>query len=344
MAIKHFIYSKETANNTWTTPAKWLWVNSSKVTSKRTVLPLRTTGVGRDVQQNVLAEKPVNGPVVLPWWFTNVGTLFNSFMTDITTTLVLTGVYDHALLYDDANLFDTLSLQQQYNTAFGVNVLGAAVNACTIDVATKQQAVLTFDMIAKDEAKCGGTFENGDASVAALTTPAYPTNNRGFMFYDATITMNGTPDLDDTTHKLSITDGDEVVKLRNLSFKINNNLDTDAYGLTMDPTLVEQSPGDRNIDVTFDMSWLDYDDAFYDAARAGAAMALELVLQGPLIDETNRYEAHVCLPSLYVNPLDLPEVSGANKTPLIAVKASSQLDPITGVSIGLWLRTSEATL
>jgi hypothetical protein len=344
MALKHFVYSKESANNTWTTPAKWLWVNSAQVGSKRDVLPYRTTGVGRDIQQNVLGAKPVNGPVKLPWWFTNVGTLFHSFMTDLTTTAAGAS-YDHALLYNDAALFDTLSLQQQYNSSFGVNILGAAVNAVTIEAITKQQIGLTFDMIAKDEAKCGGTFEDGTTSSAALLgTPAYPALNRGFLFYDAIINIGGTTDLDGATKKISLADADEVIKLRNLSIKISNNLDADAYGLTMDPTLIEQSPGDRNIDVTFDMSWLDYSSTFYDAGRAGTAMALEMILQGPGIETTNHYEAHICIPSLYINPMDLPEISGDNKTPMLPIKAAGQLDQVTGVSAGLWLRTSEATL
>jgi hypothetical protein len=344
MAIKHFVYSKESANNTWTTPAKWLWVNSAQVGSKRDVLPYRTTGVGRDIQQNVLGAKPVNGPVKLPWWFTNVGTLFHSFMTAIHTATVATGVYDHALLYNDAALFDTLSLQQQYNSSFGVNVLGAAVNAVTIDAITKQQVGLTFDMIAKDEAECGGTFESGAASVAAISPAVYPTLNRGFLFYDALIHIGGTPALGGTDRKLSLSAPTTVAKLRSLSIKISNNLDADAYGLTMDPTLIEQSPGDRNIDVTFDMSWLDYSSTFYDAGRAGTAMALEMILQGPVIETTNHYEAHICIPSLYINPMDLPEISGDNKTPMLPVKATGQLHQATGVSFGLWLRTSEATI
>jgi Phage tail tube protein len=345
MAVKHFIYSKESGMNTWTTPAKWLWVNSANITGKREVLPQRLTGGGRDLVSSVLGAKPVNGPLRLPWWFTNVGTLFNSFLTDITTTPgVGTGVYDHALLYDDAAAFDTLSLQLLYNTDFGVNILGAAVNSLTLDLATKQQAMLTFDIVAKDEAKCGGTWEDGTASAAALTTPAYPTGNRGFLFYDATITLDGTPDLDAVTKKISITDGDENILLRDLSIKWNHNLDTDAYGLTMDPTLVEQSPGDRVIEATFNMSWSDYSDTFYDAGRAGTSMSLNVDLQGPALVDTEHYEAHLCIPSLYIPPLELPELTGDQKTQLITIKGSSQLDAVTGVSFGMWLRTSEATL
>jgi hypothetical protein len=345
MGLKHFVYSVESSLNTWTTPAKWLWVNSAQVTSKRESLPIRTTGVGRDVQQYVLGAKPVNGPIVTPWWFTNIAPILKTFLQGgAAPASVATGVYDHAMLYDDAVLFDSLSLQEQYNTNFGLNVLGAVVNGITINASTKQQVTLNLDIVAKDEAQCGEDWESGTASEALIATPAYPTMNRGFMFYDATITLGGTVALGESTKKLTVSAGTETINLRNLSIAIKHNIDTDAYGLTMDPTLIAQDPGAREFDVQFQMPWSEYDDTFYQAARAGTAMSLEAVFQGPLIDTTYHYEAHICLPALVVNPDMLPALDGESKAPQISIKCGAQQEATTGVSFGLWVRSSEATL
>lgn len=346
MPVRHFIFSKEPAPYTWVTPAKAIWVDSAQITHKREVLPQRTTGVGRGLTYNVLGAKPVNGPVSMKWWRTVVGTIFSTFLRDSASTNVATGVYDHGLLYDDEAAMLALSIQQQYSSTVAINVLGAAVNAATLSAATKEEAKLDFDFLAKDEAKAGGTWDfDGSASPAVIAiTNQYPTLSRPLMFYDSAIVFGGTPSLNNTTKKISIAGGSANVKLRNLSIALNHNLDADAYGLVQDPTLQEISPGDRSIEVSFDVSWNDYSLTFYDAARAGTPMALTWGLVGPLIDATYHSEAHVIIPSLYINPFDLPPLDGDNAGKTQSISGVAMVDTVTGKDFNLWLRTSEATL
>lgn len=342
---KHFIYSKETSPYTWVTPAKAVWVDSAQITGKREVLEQRTTGVGRDPLMNVLGAKPVNGPVALKWWVNNIGTLFSTFLRDGAIGNVATGVYDHGLLYDDTVGFLAISAQQKYNATLGINVLGAAVNGVTIAAASKEEVKLDFDFIAKDEAKCGGTWDwSGAASPAVVASPSYPTVGRPLMFYDALITMGGTPALTDATNKIAVSGGTAYAKLRNLSVALGHNLDADAFGLTQDPTIQEISPGDRTIEVSFDISWTDYSTTFYDAARAGTPLALTWDLIGPLIDATYHNEAHIVIPSLFFSPVELPPLDGDNAGKTQTVTGKAQVDSVTGKSFNLWLRTGEATL
>lgn len=347
MSVKHFILSKESPAYTWVTPAKAIWVDSAQITHKREVLPQRTTGVGRGLTYNVLGAKPVNGPVSMKWWRTVVGTIFSTFLRDNAITNVATGVYDHGLLYDDTVSLLALSIQQQYSAAVAINVLGAVVNAVTLSAATKEEAKLDFDFIAKDEAKAGGVwdYDGVTASPAVISiTNQYPTLSRPLMFYDSQVAFGGTPAFNDTTNKLSVGSSTTSSKVRNLSIALNHNLDADAYGLVQDPTLQEISPGDRSIEVSFDVSWTDYSLTFYDAARSGTPMALTWNLIGPLIDATYRSEAHIVIPSLYINPSDLPPLDGDNAGKTQSISGVALVDTVTSKDFGLWLRTSEATL
>lgn len=251
---KHFIYSKETTPYTWVTPAKAVWVDSAQITGKREVLPQRTTGAGRAPLLHVPGAKPVNGPVSLRWWVNNIGTLLSTFLRDSAITNVAAGVYDHGLLYDDSLGFLAISAQQKYTSTLGVNVLGAAINALTIAAATKEEVKLDLDFLAKDEALCGADWDfDGSESPALVASPSYPTVGRPLMFYDAAIALGGTPAFNDTTNKLSVSGGKAYSKIRNLSLALNHNLDADTFGLVQDPTIQEISPGDREIEVSFDL-------------------------------------------------------------------------------------------
>lgn len=346
MSNEHFIYSKQSALGTWVTPAKALPVESADIQSGREKIDLGVTGAERDPYVHVLGAKPCSLALTLPWWTNNVGTLLNAMLTDIGTTEVSAGVcYDQALLFDDATYPNAISGQVKYKSDLARNVLGAVTNTLTINAAIKEAAKLTFDMLAKDEALAAGTWDyDGSASPAVIASPSYATLRRPLMFYDAAVTMGGTPALNDTTHKLSIGSGTAYTKLTSLGITVNNNLDADGFGLVADPTVQELIPGNRGIEVAIEMSWSDYATTFYTNARAGTAMAVGLDLVGPTIASSYKYEAHIIIPSVFFDPSNLPPISGDKTRKRITVNGVAQRDTVTGKGFGLWIRTSEATL
>ena len=346
MALKDFIYSKETTPYTWVTPAKGVWVESAQASGGSEVLEQKITGSNRGPHLHVEGAKALTQTVSLPWWTTNIGTIFSSFLMTQAITAVDTGVKDHGLVYDDTAAFDALSIQHKHSATLGFNYLGCAVNSFEIAVATKEAAKLSFELLPKDEAICGGVwdYDGSTASPAIVSSPTYPTLGRPLMFYDAAIVMGGTPALDGTTKKMTISGGTTYTKLRNLTIKGSNNLDADAFGLVNDPTLQEILPGDRTIEVSFDMSWSDYATTFYTNARAGTAMALGLDLTGPVITGAYFYEAHIVVPSVYFDPVELPPLDGDHANKLLTLTGRGQYDSNTGLDFGLWIRSSEATL
>ncbi len=346
MSYEHFIYSKQSVFGTWVTPARALPVENADIQSNREKLNLGVTGAYRAPYVHVLGAKPVSLALALPWWTLNVGTLLNLMLTDIAVTEVSAGaVYDQGMLFDDTAALGCLSGQAKYKSDTARNVLGAVPNAVTIAAAIKEAVKLNFDMPAKDEALAAGTWDfDGSASPAVIATPSYATLRRPLMFYDAAVVIGGTPAFNDTTNKLSIGSGTSYTKLSSLEIAINNNIDTDGFGLAQDPTAQELLPGNRDTEVTFEMSWSDYATTFYSAARAGTAMALSLDLIGPVITGIYHYEGHLCLPSIFFDPANLPPISGDKSRKKIQVKGAAQQDTVTGKDFGLWIRTSEATL
>lgn len=343
MGFKHFIYSNQSAIGTWVTPARAVPVESFDIQHARESLNLNVTGAGRAPYLTVLGAKPVTATLVIPWWTINVASLFNCMMTTLDTDSPNAGVYDHDMLFDDTTYPKWFSGQGKYTATLARNLLGAAIDSVKITAATKAAAKLEFGLIAKDEGKAGGTWDfDGSACPAVVASPTYGTLRRPLMFYDATVTIGGTPSLSDG--RLTIGSGTTYSKLSQAAITISNNIDSDGFGLTPDPTVQETIPGNRDIELAFDMSWSDYATTFYDNARAGTAMAFDLALVGPTITGVYKYEAHITIPSVFFDPVNLPPIDGDKSKKTISVVGKAQTDTTTGVDFGLSVRTSEATI
>jgi hypothetical protein len=347
MSCEHFIYSAQSALGTWVTPARAIPVESADIQHAREIIDLGVTGDCRAPYVHVLGAKPVTFALVMPFWTVNVATLLNTVMTDNAITEVTSPtVYDHGMLFDDTAMLGSISGQVKYKSDLGRNVLGATPNGLTISAAIKEPAKLAFDFIAKDEALAAGTWDfDGSASPVLVASPTYGTLRRPLMFYDASVTMGGTPAINGTTQKVSIGSGTAYTKVNSIEFAINNNLDADGFGLVADPTVQELGPGSREIKVTLEMSWTDYATTFYTNARAGTAMAVALELVGPIIGATvSKYEAHIFAPSVFFDPVNLPDISGDKSRKKIQVTGTAQRDSVTGVDFGMWVQTGEATI
>ena len=346
MALPHFIFSREAAFGTWVTPTKWLPVDSSEIGGEREVVPLRTTGAGRAPYLHVLGAKPVTGPMSCPWWGTQIGPMLAAFLRDSAVTAVDTGVYDHGMAYDDSIGLLGLSIQQQYTSSLAINVLSAVPNQLTLTAVQKEKVLMAWEFVAKDEVRSGATWDyNGGAAPAVISSPSYPAVLRPLMFYDAGVSIGGTPSWNGTTKKLSVSGGTAYPKIDNIQIVVNHNIDAEAFGLAKpDPTIQEAEHGNRDITVSFDISWSDYATTFYDNARAGTAMALVLDMVGATITGAHKHEAHLIVPSVFFDPNKLPPLTGEQARKKRTITGRAQMDATTGKDFGVWLRTSEATL
>ena len=340
----HFAYIREQSFGTWVTPTKWLPVDSMGVASSRAKIELPVSGADRGIYLHVLGEKPVGGPLGHPWFPVNVASLIRTFMTNLTTTNVSTGVYDHAFLYDDTANLGSFCGQKRYTPSLAQSFVGAMVNTFTLSVETKAAAHLAYALLCKDEVRNSGTWDYNGSAGPAVLAPSYPTVRRPLMFYDGAIAIGGTPTLDGTTKKLSLAGATTYTKISKVEIVMNHNLDADGYGIVQDPTVQELIPGGRRGEVSFEISWSDYAATFYDAARAGTAMALSLDLVGPTLTGAYKYEGHALATSLFFDPVTLPEINSDSARKKLTLKGAMQTDLGAGVDFGLWIRTSEATL
>lgn len=336
---QHLVYSPETVFGTWVTPVVALPIETEDIGTAREMLDLRTTGSCRSLFDRVLGAKSVNGGMTTYWWQADIGSLLKTFLRDVDTS----GAGDpwtHAFLFNDAVGLLGNSIQKIYKTsatALAQNILSATVSTFTVTAASKEKVVLAFTFEAKDEALAGGTWDYDGSASPAIVTPSYTATTRPYMFYDARVSWGGTASI--SSNKITIAAGTDYAKIMNLEVIADLAPDTDGFGLTEDPTRQEVWPGNREINVSFDISWTDYAATFYDAARAGTAMALELDLS-----ISAGREAHVIVPAVVFEPNKLPPLTGDSAKKVLSLTGKGKIESVTGVDYNLWFESGEATV
>lgn len=336
---QHFVYSPETVFGTWVTPAIALPIETEDIGTAREMLDLRTTGSCRSLYDRVLGAKGVNGGMTTYWWQADIGSMLKTFLRDVDTSGA-GDPYTHAFLFDDSVGLLGNSIQKIYKTsatAVAQNVLSAVVNTFTVTAAQKEKVVLSFAFEAKDESLAGDTWDHDGSASPAVVTPSYTATARPYMFYDATVSWGGTASI--AANKITIAAGTDYAKVQNVEVVADLGVDTDGFGLTTDPTRQEIWPGNREITCSFDISWTDYASTFYDAARAGTKMALELYFT---ISASR--EAHVIVPAVVFDPNKLPALTGDSAKKVLSLTGKGVVESVTGVDYNLWFESGEATV
>lgn len=344
---QHFLFSSRAAFGTWDAPDKAVEIISSGIGGQRERIDGRYTGAGRALRRRFRGAKAASGQLQCAFWPNSVGFLLASWMRDVAATqpddVGSPTVYDHGFFFDDDLDLMSVCLQQQYTPTIGVNVLSAVINQLTLKAAKKDVAQLTFDVAAKDTARCGQNWDyNGTASPALISpTSLYPTFVRPFMFYDAEVIVGGTVSLDDIENKIEISGGTTYSQVENVEITVNANLDTDAFADTQDPTVQSLRPGNRDVAVKFDIDWAQAAAAFYDAWMAGTQAALQLNLVSGAIDGSYNYEAHVVVPLIDYSEAPVPDLSGDHARKVQNVAAVGLYEDTALTDFGLWLRTTD---
>jgi len=337
MSCQHFIYSPETVYGTWVTPAKALPIDESTIQAEREAIDLRTTGACRGLYYRTIGAKPVGGTVKLPFPSAYIGSWLKTFMRDTATSG--SGPYTHTFLFDDTTNPLGISIQQQYNASVGLNFLSCVTSSLTISGTAKDAVYLEFAMLCKDESLAGGTWDhNGGASPALIASPGslYATRSRPFMFYDAAITIGGTPSI--ASKIISVSGGTAYTKVLSAKVTLDLGADADGYGLVADPTRQEIVAQDRSITVELELSWSDYSTTLYSAARAGTPLAFVWDL------DAGANEAHIIVPALFFDPMKLPNLTGSSAKPTVTLTGKAIYDTVTGQSFNLWLKTGESSI
>jgi len=237
-------------------------------------------------------------------------------------------------------------MQGQYSATRCLNVLSAVATGMTLTAAAKAPAMWAWDLIAKDEARNGSTWDFDGTSAPAIIAVAAGDYDvtRPLMFYDAVLTLGGTPTFNNTTKLWTIGSGTDYCKFDMVEIGFDFGLDAEGYGLCQDPTVQELWPGPRTISVTLESSWTDLDTTFYDAFKAGTEMALRLKLAGPTITGSYKYEGEVVLPAVHFDPDAIFPDIGPQDRPKSRIRGEANRDSTSGRDHGLRIRSSETTI
>lgn len=342
MNPSHFIVSPETAWGTWVTPAQAILVDNFSYAVKRNRNRRHTSGSTRAPVAAWLMDKEVTGSVELPAWSEMLGLFFKAAqLTNVTSTQPDSGgaptAYDHAFLPDDADaavVTDALSIQAQWSSSIGVNILGAAIDKLTLSCAVGEPVTLSADFMALDEALAGGTWESGDASPALVATPTYFSRAiKPLIFTGAALVMGGTPSLDPTSKQYSISGGTEVAKLRSLEWTLENGLDAGVF--LGDPTPGLIAPGERAVSFSFERDQAVIDSDFYAEYRAGTQTALQLTFLGDVIGGAVRRGLVITMPLVDFDGADWPEIGGDKGRKARSISGVAVDDPTTGYDLGV---------
>jgi hypothetical protein len=341
----HFIYKKESTFGTWVTPDLAIPVKGAGIHSRRSAIDLQVTGGGRDPFQMVMGKKAVGGGIEFPWWTTRVGPLLSTILTSVTTTNPSGSIYNHAMLFDDTALLGSVSAQMRYSASVAQNILSAVISkiSFTWDAGADEPVLVKPEFEAKDEAPAGGTWDyDGATSSPAVISPSYASQVRPFMFYDCVIKHGGTPSI--SGGKISLAGATTVTRVKNISLDIDMGVDADGFRLAQDPTRKAVPPGERKMSVKISQDWSTLDSTFYTAWRAGTMLALDITMQGAVISGSDKYEAHITVPSLWFDPATYPDVAGEEQVKMQEISGTPVYNTTCAAALGIWIQTSEATI
>lgn len=186
------------------------------------------------------------------------------------------------------------------------------------------------------------TWSNGDAVPAVVDPVPYAgLIPEAFKFYQGSFILGGSVAL--TGGELVVTDGTSKVDFDNVEVEANFNLGTDAYGINLgDRTVQTIDEGRREIMCRFDPNFDTSPAQFYADWRAGRPAVIQLLFQGPAIDESgDPYELKVVLPNVKYATGSLPELNADYGLKRFTVEGEALLHPTLDVDIGMTIRTYE---
>jgi hypothetical protein len=343
-AQEAFLFKNEANYGVWITPTMALPISSCNLTSKRGLLIPSLTGFGRGRGVVVQGEKPVSGQLVLPLWPQYMPSILRALFTAVVSTQQGgTIAYRHKLLLDDTAAFGSLSVEKQYSSAMAQFVKGVQIGKLTIGCKAKEIAVCTLDLVAKDDAWVGGTWDDTGAAAPVITSPVpYPaTLVLPFRFYQGVVYKGGTVAL--TSGELVVAAGAALGYVEAAEIAIDTGLDP-FYGLSSTPTQIVAREGEHKITCKLDVDWIGHDDDFIVDGRTAAETIVQLKFVGGTIAGGYAYECTLTLPRCVPPQAEPPALAGDKKRRSGVVNYECLKEATTDHDVGLVFQNASTSI
>lgn len=335
---QHIIVSPEVTWGTFVTPAHAFPMDSFSVDPGQEYIDGMQTGSGRALRNKWRGVKAPTGSFSLPFWGEKMGHFIKAaglYHTEVTTPVGATNARLHGFLPADSTDPMSLSIQAKHTDSFVQNVRGAVPTRAAITVANKGLTTLAMDFIAQDEVRNDGTWVDGSAAPAIVSSPSYFAGTvEPFFAWQAAINIGGTPALDNVKNEITLTGATANALLETLEIAIESAASVQhLLNGRRDPGSVWA--GGRKVTMTFDLDWSTPNDDFYDYLLAGTGIAVQVVLTGNIIEGAIPYKLAITIPKMKVISAPMPEISGSMDRPSQSVELEGIVDPTTNYDINI---------
>lgn len=246
-----------------------------------------------------------------------------------------TSAYEHNLIVDDSLSAVGLSMQVQSDASNAFSFKGVVLDTLTFSLAAREKAKFSFDWLAFDAARVGGTWDDTTAAPAIIGSPAYfGAAIQPLKFNSATLTWGGTVAFDAPTKKITITGGTSITLATMVEISIENNFSYQhTLGSASVPTIA--IPQDRSVTGRMDIDFSTVTNTYYDAMINATEVALQLTMTGNEADTGENYTVEITLPSIVVRSANHPDITGEQTGRSQSVEFTAHTNTTANADIGV---------
>lgn len=331
---QHIGLRRETAWGTWNAPNVFIPFTSFEPDAGWESIEPAVTGSGRALRTRIRGAKTPAASLALPFWYERMGWLLIAMgLYDVATTTPggATLARLHGFLPNNAQNPASLSFQAQYNASNAINMKGGVITAATITVTNKGTIDFAGDLLGEDMALAGGNWTDGTSSPAVIGSVSYFGGAiNPFTAFDVSVSIGGTPTLNDTTNVISVSGGTPNVTLEALELSIENN------GSVQHLLNQRRNPGSvwlgsRRTSLTMDVDWSTPDMTFYNYLESGTTFPVVITVTAAAnsIETSFAHQLQIVMPRCAVNMGNPPAVQGSLDRPSQSVElVAMELDTV----------------
>lgn len=222
MSSDALIVKAESTSGTAVTPDLPIRVRTVEPDSSETYIEGWETGTGRDLSVMQKGSHAPAGAIACFFNVNELGTLFKSWAIGGLTTSTpggATTARNHVFIPVDTNALTTLSMQMQLErlgTTVTYNTRGTLITGWELSVSRDSLIEMSFNWIAWELVKAGGTWGDSASSVAAQAV-SYGTEVTKLQFSDLAVSYGGTVSKDGSSKIYTMSGGTSVTNLDSLT-------------------------------------------------------------------------------------------------------------------------------
>lgn len=335
----HLLLKKETtfATPVTITTADVIPIRNATPATGENYIQDRVTGQGRALASNNRGSKipALSGEgSLIPETF---GKLINMLLGGQNTVQVdATAAYNHNFYPLDSAALPSATLQliQIRNSASTViGQKGAKMDSMEFSFNVDEVGTYSFEIMAQDEAKAGGTYEDASSSQAQLT-PVYAVTPAPLMFTQVTVKYGVTATWNDTDKVFECSGGTTLAGVVNLTLTVNNNID--QGGVLGKRTADRMPEGQRDVELSLTISNDTPSTTFYDKMRAGTSEAIQILVVSPEEADTGEYyELEFVIPVATYEEAAYGDVSGEFGMRDVDLMLRGEIQQASGYDVGI---------